>query len=195
MQIITQNPSLSQRSAVESDHPMASNTFVSSPCGKFKVKCKINSMSYAGHEIAILYHRQGLGEQYEIGQEITLYHEVEGWTRLVSITSRIGNLIETEVVAPITTISVVHDNNLKTTHICEFLGQYCDLYRVSYPNPENLDGDLSLHLPNGEHFSVRLRWKHDAEICLQMVPRKQALVSKKTVRHLRHTGRPEMRMF
>lgn len=193
--MLTQNPSLRQRKAVENDHPIAVGTFISSPCGKFKVKCKINSMSYADYEIAVLYHRQGLGEQYEIGQEVTLYHEGEGWTRLTRITSREGNLLEAEVIDPVTTISVIHDSNQKTTHICEFLGQYCDLYRVSYPHPEHFDGSLSLQLPNGENFPVRLRWKHETEVCLQMVPRKQSLVGSKAGSHSRFAGRGEMRLF
>lgn len=193
--MLTPNPSLRQRKAVENDHPIAGSTFISSPCGKFKVKCKINSMSYACYEVALLYHVQGFGEQYEVGQEITLYHESEGWTRLISVISRQGNLLELEVVAPVTTFSVTHGDNVKTTHVCEFLGQYCDLYRISYSNPEHLDGILSLQLPNGENFPVRLRWKHDTEICLQMIPRKQALTSRKATGSVRFASRREMRSF
>lgn len=193
--MLTQNPSLRQRKAVESDHPIASNTFISSPCGKFKVKCKISSMSYAGYEIAVLYHRPGLGEQYKIGQEVTLYHDGEGWTRQISITSRQGSLLESDVIDPVTTVSVTDENNVKTTHICEFLGQYCDLYRVSYPHPEHFSGVLSLQLPNGEHFPVKLRWKHETEICLQMVPKSHALVGNNTTGRVRLAGRNEMGLF
>lgn len=193
--MINQNPTLKQRKAVDNDHPMAVTTMVSSPCGKFKVKCKISSMSYADYEIVILYHNQGLGEQYELGQEITLYHEGEGWTRNISVTSREGNLLEAEVIAPVTIISVTSDDNIKNTYVCEFLGVYCDLYRVVYPNPEQLDGNLSLQLPSGENFPVRLRWKHDTEICLQMVPRAQTLVGKKASVRSRLGGRGEMRSF
>lgn len=169
-----------QMKALGSNHPLASSTFVSSPCGTFKVKCKIKSLSFAGYEFAILYHRPDLGDRYMIGQEITIYHESEKWSRLVSVVSRQGNLIRSLILNPATTITFIADDGKKTTHICEFLGQYSDLYRVSFSHSELLNGNMILQLPTGENFPVKLRWKKDDEICFQLVQISHALVGGKS---------------
>lgn len=160
---------LHQRKILEKNHPIASNTYVSSPCGRFKIRCKVNSMSYAGYEIAVLYHQPDIGEKYDIGQEVTLHHEKEKWSRVIAVTSRKGNLIDSEIINPITTISVMADDGTQTSYVCEFLGYYCDLYRISFHDFSLLNGDLSLQLPNGEDLMVRLRWRNETEICLQAV--------------------------
>lgn len=126
-------------------------------------------MSYAGYEIAVLYHQPDIGEKYELGQEITLHHEKEKWSKVISVTARRGNLIDSEILNPITTISAVADDGIKTTYVCEFLGFYCDLYRIAFHDFGLLNGDLSLQLPNGEDLPVRLRWRNETEICLQAV--------------------------
>lgn len=187
--MIVQNPNLELRKAVEKDHSMAANTFISSPCGKFKVKCRVNSLSHAGYALAVLYHRQGLGDKYEIGQYATFYHEGENWSRLVSISERNGNMLVADVVDPVTTITVVHVNGVKTTYVCDFLGCYCDLYRVSFSDYDQLiDGTLFLQLPNGENFQVKLRWRHEEEVCFQVAHRSPAVVGKKTPTGIRGSG-------
>lgn len=168
--MIPQNDSpLGLRQKLEKDHPLASDTFISSPCSKFKIKCRIMDISYWDYEMSILYHNQTMGERYDVGQEITFYHEKEKWTKQIRVVSRKGNTIEAEVVEPITMIENIADDGTKTAHVCELLGQYSNLYRVSFNEPELLDGSVVLHLPNGENYPVRLRWKDGNELCFQIM--------------------------
>lgn len=158
---------LKQRNSLEKHHVLASGTYVSSPCGKFKLKCRITSLSYTDYEISLLYHNQTMGERYKIGQEITLYHDKEKWEKTISVVSGKGNLIEAEIVNPETMIVDVADNGTKTFHSCELLGYYSNLYRVHFENFDKLNGSLFLHLPNGENYPIRLRWREKEEICFQ----------------------------
>lgn len=160
-------------------HQLSSNTFLSSPCGKFKIKCRIDQLSFMAYSVAILYYLQDYGERYKIGQELTFYHETAKWTRSIVVRSRKGNLIEADILQPTTILTCVADNGEKTTHICELVGNYCDLYRVVVPESVMLDGSLSLHLANGEDFSVKLRWKDGNEICFQSTQKSTSLISTK----------------
>lgn len=129
--------------------------------------------SYCDYEMSILYYNQTMGERYELGQEATLYHDREQWSKRIKITSGNGNIIEAEVVEQIATIVNVADDGTKTVYSCEFLGQYTNLYRVAFDDYDLLDGSIVLHLPNGENYPVRLRWKDSNEICFQTMGRKK----------------------
>lgn len=171
-----QNSGLWQSRTIETNHPLASHTSISSPCGKFKVRCKVNSISNAGYELALLYHRQGLGDRYQIGQHIKFYHESEHWELDVTITSQDGNSLKLDINDPITTV-ITLDSEVKKSYTCELLGQYCDLYRVSFSEFDQTENKhLMLRLPNGEQFPVQLRWREEDEICFQKVHRDHSLV-------------------
>lgn len=157
-------------------HKLASNTFLSSPCGKFKLKCRIDQLSFFSYSVAILYYLPDYGEKYQIGQQITLHHEAAKWTRALEVRGRKGNLIEVDILEPTTTLKCVGDNGVTTTQICELVGNYCDLYRVMLPEEVVLEGSLSLHLPNGEEFPVKLRWKDNHEVCFQSLQRSASLI-------------------
>lgn len=174
-----QTSGLRQRRTLENTHPLASHTSISSPCGKFKVKCKINGLSNIGYELALLYHRPGLGERYDVGQTIKFYHEGEHWELDVTVTARDGNSLQVDINNPITTIIALRSHSEKTAHACELLGQYCDLYRVSFADFDQLMNEsLTLLLPNGEHFHVQLRWREGNEVCLQKIHRNHSLVGR-----------------
>lgn len=160
-------PLLKQRHTLENNHMLASNTLVSSPCDTFKIKCKIISASFYDYELSILYYNQTIGERYLIGQEIKLYHEKDKWFKKVKVVSRRRNLLEVEIMEPVTIITNIASDGTKTQHICEFLGLYSNLYRVNFDNSDRLNGTLSLHLPNGESYPVKLRWREGNEVCFQ----------------------------
>lgn len=171
------NSGLRQLKSLETTHPLATHTSISSPCGKFKVRCKVNSLSCVSYELALLYHRQGLGERYRVGQQIQFYHETENWTLDVIITAHDGNLLYVDIIEPLTTLIAFSSSAHKTVHTCELLGQYCDLYRVSFAAFDQIMHDaLDLRLPNGEQFHVRLRWREEDEICFQKIHINHSLV-------------------
>lgn len=174
-----QNSGLWPRKTIENTHPLASHTSISSPCGKFKVKCKVNSLSNTGYELALLYHRQGLGDRYTVGQQIKFYHESEDWNLDVAVSERNGNSLQVDIIDPKTTLIALHSGAKKISHACELLGQYCDLYRVSFAEFDQLmNTALELRLPYGEQFHVQLRWREGNEICFQKIHRNHSLVGR-----------------
>lgn len=164
---------LKQRHDLDKNHILASGMYISSPCGKFKVKCVIRALSFVDYEICILYPKPDFGEGYKVGEIVQLMHDKEQWSKDIKILSRNGNLIEAEIV-DITTRLICHfDDGKVETHLCDFQGFYTNLYRITMDGFDKLDGNLFLDLPNGDNFPVRLRWKNSEEICLQKIERKK----------------------
>lgn len=170
------NSGLWQSRIIETTHPLASHTSISSPCGKFRVRCKVNSLSNAGYELALLYHRKGLGDRYQVGQRLKFYHESEHWELDVTVTAQDGNSLKLDINDPVTTV-IALNSTAKKSYTCELLGQYCDLYRVLFPEfDQTAHEHLTLRLPNGEHFPVQLRWREESEICFQKIHKDHSLV-------------------
>lgn len=164
---------LKQRYDLDKNHTLASGMYISSPCGKFKVKCVIRALSFVDYEICILYPKSDFGEGYELGKIVQLINGTEQWTKDVKILSRNGNILEAEIVDITTRIICHFDDGRVETHVCKFQGFYTSLYRIVMDGFDKLDGNLFLDLPNGDKFPVRLRWKNIEEICLQKIERKK----------------------
>lgn len=160
------------RRTLEANNALAKNMSVTSPCGKFKIKCTIKELSYNDYSFCLLYPNPTYGERYEIGQIVQLHHNSENWVKNIKISKCIGNIVDADIIDLETFLICHNDDKSISTNVCEFLGYYTKLYRVKMDDFDKLTGNLFISLPNGEKYPVRLRWKTEDEICLQTIEKK-----------------------
>ena len=159
---------VAKRELVEKFAYLASKTHLRTPCEKRLGKCRVIDTSSTGYRVVLLSHLPDAAERYALGQETSLEHE-DGWQRRVIVRWRKLNILGLELIERDVRLLLKPDSGPQETHICQFLGQHGELYRLSFPNPDLLVGSFTLEMENGDRIPARLRWKHEGEVCLQRI--------------------------
>lgn len=159
---------LAKRELVDKFAYLASKTHIRTPCKKRLSKCRIVDTSSSGYRVVLLSHLPDAAERYELGQETSLEHE-DGWQRAVIVRWCKLNMLGLELVNREVRLLLKSASGQQQAHLCEFLGQHGELYRLNFSNPDLLVGSFTLEMENGDRIPARLRWRHETEVCLQKI--------------------------
>ncbi len=166
------------RAQVAPESSLSQHIYLEIPGRSVQHKCRLVNSSATGYRAVLLSHRQDTAALlFKPGQNITLGHKADGWTRDVTVRWLQGNMMGLMITNPVTRLICADEDGRLQPYECKFLGMHSGvLYRVTKLEPApSLAGISTLELPNGERFQVRLRWVLEKEICLQEVGQRKRL--------------------